>query len=184
MMQCVARLVISAVVVRHHSFCLALAVFWLSQTKVRAGRECMSLCVCLRVCSGGSFGSSDWTAVITTFLFIFCNCVPWVLSVFDSYDEEKCGCHTYTHRHPYKHDALDSSQRNVATYSVGHLQLIVAYSQGKELWMWHCVVQFYKLKCNKAKNCKISGNKAIKMICGLVIGLQLWNALKSANEKA
>lgn len=53
-----------------------------------------------------SFGSSSWTAVITTCLFMFCNCVPWVLSVFDSYDEEKCGC---THTRARTHIALSVS---------------------------------------------------------------------------
>lgn len=53
-----------------------------------------------------SFSSSSWTAVITTCLFMFCNCVPWVLSVFDSYDEEKYGC---THTRARTHIALSLS---------------------------------------------------------------------------
>lgn len=87
---------------------------------------CACMCVCLYGFRRGLFGSSDRTAVITTFLFMFCNCVPWVLSVFDSYDEEKCGCHTYVHRHTCIHTFMQFSHSRTLFLSLSRC-----------VWMMH-----------------------------------------------
>lgn len=80
-----------------------------------------------------SFGSSSWTAVITTCLFMFCNCVPWVLSVFDSYDEEKCGC-THTHACTHTHILLSPSLSCSFYYCILQQSAALEMHRGKEIW--------------------------------------------------
>lgn len=97
-----------------------------------------------------SFGSSSWTAVITTCLFMFCNCVPWVLSVFDSYDEEKCGC-THTHARTHTHIVLSPSLFLCCIIAycnkAQHLKCIEAKRYDKNLQNYNARLQAWQVFC-------------------------------------
>lgn len=104
----------------------------------------------LRVGVENSFGSSSWTAVITTCLFMFCNCVPWVLSVFDSYDEEKCGC-THTHARTHTHILLSPSLFLCCIIAycnkAQHLKCIEAKRYDKNLQNYNARLQAWQVFC-------------------------------------